>query len=67
MTDTIKAEANAQKDTRQKLAEAIISLIEDPDRARQNGRKARKKIVENFTEKKMIQKTEAVYYEISFT
>lgn len=52
---------------RQKLAEAIISLIEDPDKAREIGEKARKKIIENFREKKMIQKTEAIYHEISFT
>ncbi len=45
----------------QKLAEAILDLINHPDKARNLGQEAEKRVKEKFTLAKMIEKTNAVY------
>jgi len=43
------------------LMDAMNSLLDDPDRRRELGRKARRRVEEQFNEKQMIERTEAVY------
>lgn len=46
------------------LAKAIIHLLTHPKEAAQLGKAGRKLVEENFTYEKMVEKTEALYYEL---
>jgi glycosyltransferase involved in cell wall biosynthesis len=43
------------------LADAVISLLRDPARARRLGQAGRRRVEENFTDTHMIQQTEAIF------
>jgi glycosyltransferase involved in cell wall biosynthesis len=47
------------------LAQAILTLLEKPDLAKEMGEKGRKRVTEHFSLEAMITKTEAVYDALS--
>jgi glycosyltransferase involved in cell wall biosynthesis len=47
------------------MAEAILRLLDDPARAREQGQAGRSRVEERFTEERMIRRYEALYAELA--
>lgn len=48
----------------QALAEAVLSLLRDPERRRQMGRRGREKVLAQFTPERVADLSEALYWEV---